>query len=247
MLPQLHLDADLRYWVLLPITFVMVTSGILRQYVAVLLEAGPKRVAWKKACEQSHLQRARAFCANGNTVLSQLQFAARQAELSTGLSSLRYLAETPSDEPANPLSDPNMLDAMLGMLKGQLANFVPQTVLMWWVNMFFAGFVVMRLPFPLTVRFKQMLQAGVMTPDLDVSWVLLISWYFALMFGLRPVFALVMGDGGAAVQTMLPMPAVPAMPGGPKPEEVMKAEAENVQVAEWTPHTVAERVLARYQ
>jgi len=47
-----------------------------------------------------------------------------------------------------------------------------------WITYFFSGFIVVKLPFPLTVRFKAMLQRGIETNDMDVSWVSSLSWYF---------------------------------------------------------------------
>lgn len=39
-----------------------------------------------------------------------------------------------------------------------------------------------------------MLQAGVMTRDLDVTWVSSLSWYFLNLFGLQPVFNFILGS-----------------------------------------------------
>lgn len=52
-----------------------------------------------------------------------------------------------------------------------------------------------RLPFPLTIRFKEMLQRGLIdVPDLDASWCSSISWFFLCSFGLNPVYRLLLGD-----------------------------------------------------
>ena len=52
----------------------------------------------------------------------------------------------------------------------------------------------MKLPFPLTLRFKSMLQSGVGTRDLDVRWVSSLSWYFLNLFGLQSVFIFILGN-----------------------------------------------------
>lgn len=58
----------------------------------------------------------------------------------------------------------------------------------------FSGFILIKLPFPLTPRFKQLLQANINTTDMDVTWVSSLSWYFLNLFGLNTVYRLILGD-----------------------------------------------------
>lgn len=58
-----------------------------------------------------------------------------------------------------------------------------------------------KLPFSLTPQFKSMLQSGVGTQDLDVRWVSSLSWYFLTLFGLQPVYDLILGDDNGQFQS----------------------------------------------
>lgn len=44
-----------------------------------------------------------------------------------------------------------------------------------------------------------MLQRGIETQDMDVSWVSSLSWYFLNLFGLQSVFTLILGSGHGIV------------------------------------------------
>lgn len=52
MNPELLLDPSLRYWVLIPISLVMVMVGVLRSYITILLQPSPKIQDWKVLREQ---------------------------------------------------------------------------------------------------------------------------------------------------------------------------------------------------
>ena len=43
---------------------------------------------------------------------------------------------------ANPMSDPAAMEGMMGAMKGNMMMMIPQSVIMGWINAFFAGFVV---------------------------------------------------------------------------------------------------------
>lgn len=43
-----------------------------------------------------------------------------------------------------------------------------------------------------------MMQRGIDTPDMDVTWVSSLSWYFLNLFGLNTVYGLILGGDNAA-------------------------------------------------
>ena len=61
------------------------------------------------------------------------------------------------------------------------------------------GESTVKLPFPLTLGFKSMLQRGIQTPDMDVRWVSSLSWYFLNFFGLNGLYRIILGgdEGGS--------------------------------------------------
>lgn len=120
------------------------------------------------------------------------------------------------------LADPSQ---MTNMLMGNLSNMVPQAsaalpsealspspslsplsplcpqmVTFAWVNFFFSGYITARVPFPLTQRFRGMLQRGVELQSLDVTYVSSLSWYFLNLFGLNGLLGLCLGEATSAMQ-----------------------------------------------
>lgn len=186
------------------------------------------------------------------------------------------------------------MDTMMSHFKTQTVVMIPQMVIMGWVNFFFSGFVaselsffpplaglvlmgsfscIVKLPFPLTLGFKPMMQRGISTPDMDTRWVSSLSWYFLNFFGLNGVYRLLLGNEGACLllnlqiwslnvaadtgvdwQQMasgMPNFGNSAAPGVPQDyNKLFKQEKENLEFDagfyKWIGEDVEDRVLRKY-
>ena len=58
------------------------------------------------------------------------------------------------------------------------------------VNYFFGGFILGRIPFALSPKFRLMLQRGIDLPSLHPSYFTSLSYYMLLLFGMQGVFRL---------------------------------------------------------
>ncbi|KAK3752400.1 hypothetical protein QZH41_008602 [Actinostola sp. cb2023] len=104
-----------------------------------------------------------------------------------------------------------------------------------------------KVPFPLTIRFKAMLQRGIDLNNLNASWVSSVSWYFINVFGLRSMYALVLGENNAADQTRM-MQDQMQMQMPPDPAKAFKAEWEALEIVEheWALENVEEELIEEY-
>ncbi|XP_053227365.1 ER membrane protein complex subunit 3-like isoform X3 [Podarcis raffonei] len=107
-----------------------------------------------------------------------------------------------------------------------------------------------KVPFPLTLRFKPMLQRGISLPSLDPSWVSSASWYFLNVFGLRRVYSLILGEETAAEQNQLLLQdqfLSPAVPTPPDPNKAFKAEWEALELVShhWALQDVEEQLMSQ--
>jgi hypothetical protein len=158
-----------------------------------------------------------------NSPLPPIAYRSISQHLSQAFSDGTFLKDGPpkpddkSMGPPNPLTDPTQMEGMMDGMKQQFVMMVPQMVIMGWINFFFQGFVLsmyhasfsllvtltrgasrrvspVKLPFPLTLGFKSMMQRGIDTQEMDARWVSSLSWYFLNLFGLNGLFRLLLGN-----------------------------------------------------
>ncbi|GAA5975111.1 hypothetical protein JCM11641_000042 [Rhodosporidiobolus odoratus] len=260
---ELTLDPEIRDYVLLPLSAILLLAGLLRHYVSQAIATRPKPQPLLAVREQRAILRGQLLRASGSH-LPPSAFLALKSHLSQAYESGSYLKALPpadgqSAPPANPLGDPAAMDGMMDMLRKQAVGFLPQTILMYYINSFFSGFLLTRLPFPLPPKFKELLQRGIDVPDLDASWCSAISWYFLCLFGLNPIYQLILGEDNAANDLAAMNPGammgagaggMPAMPGQPAQDfgKLFRAEKENLDIVEyaWVCEGVEERLLRKY-
>lgn len=121
----------------------MILTGVLRHYVTVLIASVPKKADIATLREQRCLQRGVNLRTHANAVTPSA-FQARKNYLVAAYHAGEFLKNGGQKDPnaGNPMSDPAMMEGMMGMMKGNLSMIVPQTIIMGWINAFFSGFVV---------------------------------------------------------------------------------------------------------
>lgn len=220
---ELLLDPAIRTWVFLPIVVITFLVGIVRHYAS-LLFTSKKKIELQQVQDSQYLIRSRLLRENGKFIPKQAFQMRKNFFNDEETGHFRKAQQRPAVM-QNPITDPSM---MTDMLKGNVLNVLPMIVIGGWINWTFSGFVTTKVPFPLTLRFKPMLQRGIELSSLDASWVSSASWYFLNVFGLRSIYTLVLGEENAADQARIMEDqmsgAAMSMPQDPK--AAFKAECE---------------------
>lgn len=186
------LDSDVRDWVFIPLTVFIILMKLVMQYMHVAMNAAPP--ACKELSEVREMQaaarsqRVRQF---GN-FLPEAAMRMRKEffnDKDTGVFSTKPQSRGMHEAM---VTDPSF---MADMMKKNLTGMVPQILMGTAVTFFFSGFVMGKVPFGLSPRFRPMLQRGVDLLSLDVSYFTGLSYYIFLLFGSRGPFSLVFREG----------------------------------------------------
>lgn len=194
------LDPNIRDWVVLPLFVIMVAAGLLRFYMGNVLRPAPKPISKVAQRTQSTLRTTSALKSGATHFLSTSKLEARRIAYPELLKEQVEWCDNHLDEKeaaaAGGSGDdvPNPFAAMEGM-QGNMVFMVQNMVMMQAIQHFFSGFILLKVPFHLTMGFKQMFQRGLEgLTTLDTSYVSSVSWYFLVMFGLRGFFRLAIGS-----------------------------------------------------
>lgn len=262
---NLILDSRIKTHVLLPITLVMLLVHILRQLLTSLLKPAQKLQKMKKVRQEQNLQKCMLNGQNSWATLCSSEWNAHKLHIIDQygkINNLNKILEKPinqskkanekSEEITNPFTSSGLNEGLMDGMKANLLNYLPQPILMFYMSYLFRGYIALKLPFTLTANFKPMFQSSILTPDLDVSYVTGISWYFVnlvgveslskifvSLFGITELFnkpedtilenvSLILSSGGGQTQTQ---PQQQFGFGQPKPEELFKKQAEAIRMS----------------
>jgi len=167
--PNLLLDSAIRDWVVLPLLVIMVTAGFLRHSLSILfLPAKLKKIPFMEYRIRNALARACTLRMGGAGFLSRSKWEGRRMywvdkEKGYLKEELEWMDEEKevreaekadnaannnnndeSDDAANPMK------AMFDGLKGQYAFMAQNMIMMNGISYFFEGYILVKIPFPLT-------------------------------------------------------------------------------------------------
>lgn len=267
---SITLDPQIKTHVLLPITMIMILTLVLSRQLRMISAPKPQLLKMEKVREKQHLQKCNLTGQNIWVSLCNSEWEAKRnytAEIYSKNASLNKILEKPiigqdekkkadkdGDSPdfANPFTQSGFNDMIMSGLKANLINYLPQPILMFYMSFIFRGYIALKLPFTLTSNFKPMFQSSIMTPDLDVSYVTGISWYFVNLLGVESLtnfiqsclfgisslisnpdkdvlqnVAVILNSGGNQ-QATNQQPSFGF--GSPKPEAVFKQSADSIRI-----------------
>jgi hypothetical protein len=183
MTAAMELDPSLLPWALVPILLITCAVSYGRLLLNVLMAKDSSKVDDKDLVYKQTLQRAARLRANGfylttSAIKNREQFFLGGPNRGGGALDG---TNVPAPDPSEALS--KLSEMSMG---GQMAAMVSQMMMYSFITWVFPGFVLLKLPFPVTEKFRPLLQNGLMVPTLDVTYVTSLSWYFLTMFGTQP-------------------------------------------------------------
>jgi hypothetical protein len=180
------IDPAIRNAILLPLLIFVLIAALLRGKLFQYMQKGSIPDA-PELKQRAVVQRSQRLRAHGGYITPR-GFAQRIAALlgdekrGEGKKGGDLRAEV-KDKAMNPMSQ---FDTM----KMQMVQQVVYFGLFYAIQTVLAGFLIVKIPFGLTERFKQLTQQGIGVPALDTSFVSSGSWYMIAQYGIQRLIEL---------------------------------------------------------
>ncbi|CAM9571547.1 unnamed protein product [Chrysoparadoxa australica] len=245
MTDHLTLDPAIRDWVVLPLMIMAGLITFIRHFLTIATKQDQVVDVDEREMKQL-LVRAKRLRTNGKHINSEA-YASRKACFAFFVAKdTGKLRQEDLPAPKNPMADPS---AMMGPMKSQMGFMVTQFGMMAITSYLFDGFAILKVPFPLTNRFKVMLQRGVEVTTLDPSYVSSTSFYFLVSFGMRSLLQLFLTENEQLESETKAMQAQMGMGGGQQmgfdASKVFPQEADSMELVKhhWVCADVEKRLL----
>ena len=139
----------------------------------------------------NRLAKAKRFSANSK-VLPYNAFENRKTHFCRDASGLLVYNEPENNNPMDMMQNSPMgnADMMTNMLKSNLFMAVMMPMQFAGISYFFSGMIVGKVAFPLTQKFREMLQKGVEIQNIDVKYISSLSLYFLAFLGVDKLFSI---------------------------------------------------------
>jgi len=237
------LSADIRNWVLIPLTLASILMDILTQLAQRVFSSAPANQAKDKfeIKEAQAYIRSMRLMQQGSVVPLDAYRQRKSFFLDEKTGFFKQEVQRKSQQ-EQMMENPNM---MTDMMKKNVTGMLPQ-ILMWnFVSYFFTGFVMGRVPFPLSQRFRGMLHRGIDLGTLDVSYISSLSYYVLMWSGLRGLRSLIF-RGQETVDPTDMMAQQMHMGLGMEPGKAIQMQAQNLELMrhEWRLSKVEEATAA---
>lgn len=224
---ELLLDPMIRDWVLLPLTGIIIIVQLLRTIVMQIINKPASQeateVAQRALVARSQRTRMLAGFLTDDSFLNRKAFLIKRKGRG-----LRAKAEAPMVDPT----------AAMGPMRTQAVFYLSNIGFLFIVQTLFTGFVLVKLPFAVTSRFRDVTQRDVAhaLELLDPSLVTSFSWYMMCLYGCQGIITLVLGgkSGEFADQSAMMMSQM-GMGGrqqGWNPKVAYKAERQQLRIVQ---------------
>ncbi|KNH07504.1 PRTase-like protein [Perkinsela sp. CCAP 1560/4] len=184
-LDEIPLDPLIHVWVLLPLCALIFSFGVVKQYILLWCaeESTPSAVREEIAAS---MRRTRHLLSGDN--IDEAFFISEYRSLTDPKNGkLKTLIQPSSLE--------NIFDSrfMQKTLTRNVMGFLPNIAMVQFIDHFFSGVFVFRLPFAFPSCLRPLIQRGVDIDSISTSYVTALSFYFVILFAQAPFVDLLVG------------------------------------------------------